>query len=282
MRLLKTNPVLWLAVALAAACIFSPRISLAQGNTPQPNALTGINANDEANVMQDQSLRETLGDPREEDAFKKFHIAEIPDKKVQLGEAFLNKYPLSHHAEDVYQELAEALYAKKDMADFYTYSDKGIKLFPDDVVLLTMSGTVIPRAYDHNDPNADQRLDQAEGYDKHAIEVVNSSARPANMSDKQFSDYKALELATAHSGLGLIYFRRGQYDDSVKELQQATTGAANPDATDLFVLGADFQSLNQFKQAADAFGRCAQVAGSLQASCKQYADQAAKQAAQAQ
>ena len=79
----------------------------------------------------------------------------------------------------------------------------------------------------------------------------------------------------------IVYFRREQYDESAKELQIALPGEANPDQTDLFILGADFENLSRYKDAADAFNRCAQIAGSMQDRCKQLASDATKRAAEA-
>jgi tetratricopeptide (TPR) repeat protein len=104
---------------------------------------------------------------------------------------------------------------------------------------------------------------------------------PEGMSDQQFADYKKQVLTTAHSGLGLIYFRQARFEDSAKELEEATQNASTLDPTDYLVLGGDYQNLSRFKEAADAFNRCAQIAGPLQAGCKEYADSSAKRAAQA-
>ena len=79
----------------------------------------------------------------------------------------------------------------------------------------------------------------------------------------------------------MVYFRREQYSDSEKEMQLSMAGEANPDPTDLLVLGADYQNLGRFKEAADAFNRCAQVPGNYQATCKQQADNSLKMAADA-
>ncbi len=80
---------------------------------------------------------------------------------------------------------------------------------------------------------------------------------------KSLAASKTEDLALAHSGLGLVYFRRQQYDDSAKELKQATQAASTPDPSDLYVLGIDLQTLKQNPEAADAFDRCAQNPGPL-------------------
>ena len=280
---MNTSKWMGFALTLVAGILASPAILSAQGTGPITNPLSGLNANDQARVVQEEQLKENGGDPRAYEAYKKFHDTSMQqvDKKIQLGEAFINKYPTSLWAELGYQELAQTYYAKHDLNDFYKYADKGIAQFPDDVTLLALDGWVIPRAFTPDDPDADKRLDKAENTEKHALILLGSMQKPANMTDQQFTEFKTGETAVAHSGLGLVYFRREQYDESAKELQIALPGEANPDQTDLFILGADFENLSRYKDAADAFNRCAQIAGSMQDRCKQLASDATKRAAEA-
>lgn len=279
----RTNTWAWFAAGLMAASLSFPVVSSAQGTGPITNPLTGLNAADQARVVQEEQLKENGGDPREYAAYKAFHDTSMQqlDKKIQLGESFVNKYPTSLWAELVYQELTQTYYAKQDLNDFYKCADKGIAQFPDDVTLLALSGWVIPRAYSHDDPDGDNKLDKAVTYEKHALIVLKAMQKPVGMTNEQFTQYKTGEAAIAHSGLGMVYFRQGQFDDSVKELQAAIQNSAKPDQTDYYVLGADFENLNQHKEAADAFNHCAQIAGGLQGNCRKFSDDAAKEAAQA-
>lgn len=273
-----TKSWMWLTSAMMAAAFCLPVSLNAQAPRPTPdsNPLTQMNANENTYETQEKILNHDLGDPKEEKAFKALQTANEPAKKIKLGQDFINKYPSSVHLESVYQTIAGTYYEQQDLPNFYNYADQGISRFPDDVSLLAMTGWVIPRAYNRDDPDADKKLDKAETYEKHAIEVMKTLQKPPSVSDQVFDQYKLQESVTVHSALGLIYFRREQYDESVKELQQATQGAANPDPTDLLVLGADYHNLSQYKQAADAFNRCAQMPGNLQATCKQNADDATK------
>jgi len=288
MRSGAANVKIGLVAAMVAGCLAAPAVSKAQAGTPTGatgapvNVLTGINSGEGYQEILEKNMRNNLGDPAEEAAYKAFHetSSRDVDKKISLGQAFVNKYPSSFRTESVYAELAQTYYSKQDVANFYACADKGIALKPDDPVLLAMVGWVAPRAYKRDDPDADNKLDKGETYAKRAILLMDTLPKPAGMSDQQFTQFKGEELETAHSGLGLIYFRRGEFEDSVKELQQATQNAANPDPTDFYVLGASFQNLNRYKDAADAFNRCAQIAGPLQQDCKQSASSALKQAAQ--
>ena len=220
-----------------------------------------------------------MGDPKEDAAYQAFRNASEPVKKIKLGNAFLAKYPGDRYSEAVYEELSQSYYDAKDLTSFYTFSDRGLSLFPDDVHLLALSGWVAPRAYSADDPDGDKKLDKAESQEKHALDVLATMSKPATFTDGQFAQFKTGESAEAHSGLGLIYFRREKYEESAKELQQAVSGEATADQTDLFVLGADYENMSKFKEAADAFNRCAQIAGGMQDKCKQLATAALNQAA---
>ena len=221
-------------------------------------------------------------DPKEQAAYDTFfHVnSELPDKKIQLGNAFLAKYPTSIFAEAVDAGLVDAYYAKQDWPDFYATADKALALKPDDVDVLTTVGWVIPHVYNPHDDNAQEQLNKAETCEKHAIEVMGTMPKPAGLTDKQFAASKAQKAIQAHSALGLVYFRREDYANSASELQQSMVNNPSPDQTDLYVLGIDLQNLNRFGEAADAFGHCAQATGNLQDRCRQSADEAKRQAAQ--
>jgi tetratricopeptide (TPR) repeat protein len=276
-----------LCLALAASAGFAA-ICRAQGT--DPNLQPAKEAQDEQNQqLKERSMSQTptpppaKPDPAEEAAYKAFFDAgtENPDARIQLGNDFLQKYPMSHYVQSVYTGLIQAYYAKQDWTNFYADADKALAINPDNVPVLTMVGWVIPHVINPQDPDAQKNLDKAESYEKHAIVLIGTMVKPATMTDEQFSQSKASVLSQAHSGLGLVYFRRQQFADSVTELQQSTQAASNPDQTDYFVLGLDLQSLGRLPEAADAFNHCSQIAGGLQDRCKQSADNAKKQAAQA-
>ena len=80
----------------------------------------------------------------------------------------------------VYEELCQTYYDKKDLASFYTFSDKGLSLFPDDVHLLALTGWVIPRAFTPDEPGADQKLDKAESEARHALDVIGKTGKASD------------------------------------------------------------------------------------------------------
>ena len=223
--------------------------------------------------------RQTNEDPRETAAYKEFYKAAEPAQKIQLGTAFLHKYPKSRLDEPVEVGLLNAYYSNQDWKDVYATADSALALKPDDVYVLTTVGWLVPHVYNPDDPDAGKLLDKAEQYSKYAIDVIPKMDKPSHTNDTQFAAMKDQYAHKAHSALGLVYFRRGYFDLSVKELQQAISGLPNPDGTDLYVLGVDLVNLKRYSEAADVYDRCAQAGGPFADRCKQSADAAKKQVA---
>jgi tetratricopeptide (TPR) repeat protein len=224
--------------------------------------------------------RRTNEDPKETAAYKEFYKATEPAKKIQLGTSFLHRYPKSYLDEPVEVGLLDAYYSNRDWKDVYATADSALALKPDDVYVLTTVGWLIPHIYNQNDPDAGKLLTTAEQYSKYAIDVVPKMEKPSHMNDKQFDAMKDQYTHKAHSALGLVYFRRGYFDLSVKELQQAISGLPNPDETDLYVLGVDLDNLKRYSEAADVYDRCAQAGGPFADRCKQSAGDSRKLAEQ--
>lgn len=220
-------------------------------------------------------------DPQEEAAYKAFTDTNPSDadKEVQLGEDFLQKYPTSKYDEAVNSRLTQAYFNKQQFDKMYASSDKALALNPDDVTVLVLVGWVIPHNYDPNDINSEHRLAQAEQYEEHAISVLGTMIKPTSMTDDQFSKAKNAALSQAHSGLGLVDFRKQDFANSINELQQSEQLAETPDPTDFYVMGIELNQLKKYSEAVDAFNKCAQIPGALADRCKQSAAQAKKLAA---
>jgi tetratricopeptide (TPR) repeat protein len=229
-----------------------------------------------AQAPQNPAPQEPPRDPEEEKAYKAFYDTSLQDedKQIELGEAFLQKYPQSRYREGVYARLAQVYFHKQQLEKMYDYGDKALALNPDDVTVLTMIGWVIPHGSDLDDA----KLKKAETYEKHALEKLNTMPKPAGMTDEQFAKAKAQGLSQAHSGLGLVYFRENKPEDSINELKLASAGAS-PDPTDLYVMGVELQKLDRAGEAAEAFQKCAQTPSGVQSRCKQGVEDASKKKA---
>ncbi|MGH9758522.1 MAG: hypothetical protein ACRD4M_12360 [Candidatus Acidiferrales bacterium] len=222
-------------------------------------------------------------DPAEEADYKAFYGTDVSDAGtvIKLGEGFVQKYPSSRYNESVYSRLTEAYFSKQQLDKMYAAADKALLADPDDVNVLVLVGWVIPHNYDPNDMEADRRLDKAEAYEKHALTLIPTMAKPGAATDDQFAKAKASATSQAHSGLGLIYFRRQDFADSISELQLSEQDSATPDPTDFYVMGVEYSQLKKYSEAAAAFDKCASIPSGLADRCKQSAADAKKQAAAA-
>jgi tetratricopeptide (TPR) repeat protein len=270
-RLLRVSCVAGLTVfvLLVPASAQGPGTS-GQVGTGVPNQ-TGIGM---GGTMTDQLVYGTIGHDiaREENsAYQAFLKEQDPAKKIRLGNDFVHRYPKSVLAEPVDVGMMNTYRAERDWKNAYLWADNALALQPDDVDVLTTVGWTIPHVYSPQDPDADQELDKAEKYSKHALEVLAKIPRPAKMSEQDFVAARAKRSFQAHSSLGLVYFRRDDYENSAKELEQATSGNPVQDQTDLFVLGVDLQNLKRYGEAEASFTKCAQITGPLQDQCKQNA-----------
>jgi tetratricopeptide (TPR) repeat protein len=249
----------------------------APGQTPTPAGQTP------ADASKGNSMALDLAPPvnaEEDAAFKAFQDTANTDtnKKIELGEAFAQKYPSSRYLPMVYSNLTMLYLNTNQVQKMEEVGDKEVKLTPTDVQTMAILGQTIPRAMGSGTSNADavKELAKAEDYSKRAIEVTPTITKPANISDEQFASAKNVTLAMAHSGLGLIYLKRGKVSDAIPELDQSVKLDPTPDPVNYYLLGLANQKASHFADAADAFTKCALIQSSMQQTCKNGAEEAKK------
>jgi tetratricopeptide (TPR) repeat protein len=209
----------------------------------------------------------------EEAAYKAFNKEGDPDAKIEFGEAFDRAYPTSGYQKSVDSVLVTLYYNKEDWPKFYDTGHKLIAEDPDNVPILELVGWVIPRQYNAADPGEPAKLDESEKYEKHALDLIAAMKKPRAVTKDQFNNAQDSLAWRAHGGLGMTYFRRKDFANSVKELEIAVTEESpETDPVDLYILGVDLQNLNRVSEAADAFEKCSEIPGKLQDRCKQTAD----------
>lgn len=216
----------------------------------------------------------------EEDAYKTlFEMKGNAERKIQLGEDFLKKFPQSQYVESVYSQLTAAYVATGQTDKTFAAGEKALELKQDDVDVLALLAWVMPRRIGASALDADQKLEKSEKYGKQAIALLTPLQKPATMSDEDFTKAKNEKLSMCHSGLGIVYFHRQRYADSAAELEQAAKLAVAPDPTDFYVLGLAYMNTKRYSDAVGAFGHCGEAPGPLQDRCKQDQASAKKLAA---
>ena len=215
----------------------------------------------------------------EEDAAYKAFAAVIPNdaaKKIELGESFIQKYPGSRYKSQVYGALTFAYVQVGNMEKMREVGEKEIALTPNDVSTLSLMGQTLPRSWKSSAPDAMQVLAKAEQYSKQAIEIAPTLPRPEGMTEEAFASAKNQALAMAHSGLGLVFVRRGKNAEAIPELEQAVKIDPNPDPVNYYLLGMANKATSHFDDAIAVFNKCAATAGPLQGTCKAQAEDAKK------
>lgn len=216
----------------------------------------------------------------EDAAFKAFQAVLISDakQKIQTGEAFLQKYPETRYKPVVYASLVFAYLQDGQVQKMEEYGEKEIALMPNDVNTLAIMAQTLPRRINSTTTQAEaaQLLGKAEQYSKQAIEIAPTLPKPANMTDEAFAAAKNQDLAMAHSGLGLVYIRRGKNAEAITELAEAVKVDPNPDPVNYYLLGMANKSTSHFDDAVTAFNKCAAMPGQMQAVCKAQADDTKK------
>lgn len=218
--------------------------------------------------------------PEEEAAYKVFADAPVTDinKKIELAEAFVQKYPQSRYRPAMYQALVSGYFATQQVPKLLDAGDKEIALNPNDAPVLAVVAQTIARTFNAKAPDADQQLEKAEQYSKRAIEITPTLPKPANLTDEAFVTAKNDTLEMAHGGLGLVYIRRAKFAEAIGELEQSIKANSHPqpDPVNYYLLGMANNKTSHFDAAATAFTKCAAIQSSLQATCKAGADEAKK------
>lgn len=217
----------------------------------------------------------------EDAAFKAYQDAPVSDwaKKIELGEAFVQKYPQSRYLPPIYSGLTIAYMQTNQIQKMLDIGDKAVELTPTDVTTLAVLAQTISRVTNSNTPNSGKQLEKAENYSKKAIEVAPTLPKPPNLTEEAFTAAKNQTLAAAHSGLGLVYVKRGKNAEAIPELEASIKMDPSPDPVNYYLLGMANKGASHFDDAITAFNKCAAAAGPLQATCKAQAEDTKKKSA---
>jgi tetratricopeptide (TPR) repeat protein len=217
----------------------------------------------------------------EDAAFKAYQDAPPSDwaKKIELGEAFVQKYPQSRYLPPIYSGLTIAYMSTNQIQKMLDTGDKAVELTPSDVTTLAILAQTISRVTNSSMPNSAKQLEKAESYSKKAIEVAPTLPKPPSLTDEAFASAKNQALAAAHSGLGLVYVKQGKNAEAIPELEASIKVDPTPDPVNYYLLGMANKGASHFDDAIVAFNKCAAMTSSLQATCKAQADDAKKKSA---
>lgn len=271
----RTRKFVCIALLLPAAVLFTGKATYAQHGgsgtspTPQPPA-----------NMPEPATRDTAGgttnnanqpaSKEEIKAYKTFHNtpASDADKKTQLAEDFIDKYPGSRYRPEAVDWLATTYMSKGQLDKLAAEGDKELALNPPNPFSLASIGSNLSRAVTPSTPNAQQHLDQAEQFCQKSLEALTTAQKPNDASDDQFKQSKDRASAVAYSGLGTVAFRRAKYTDAVSDLDQSIKFGGGNDPVNYYLLGKANEASNNFDQALAAYTKCAAIQSGMQKPCQ--------------
>lgn len=201
-----------------------------------------------------------------------------PANMVELGEAFIAKYPTSAHELAVYSLLIPAYMETNQVDKMLDVGGKALQMDPGDVDVLPVLAWAVPRRANGQTPEGLQQLQKAQAWARHGIELLNALAKPDGLDEATFDAAKNEKLSMCHDGLGVVDVKTGKYDDAIAELTQAMQLGNETDPVDYLLLGLAQESTSHFADAIASFTKCA-TNGPVQTQCKNGIDDTKKKAA---
>lgn len=159
---------------------------------------------------------------REEyDAYNAMATATDPDKKIQLAEAFLTKYPQSDFKSGAYVTEMQVYFSQGKSDKAVEAAKKVLEVDPDNLDSLALLSYVFPFTFDPKDPDATAKLSRADGDAHHGLDVLQKFQKPAKVTDEQFKAYVAPKRAIFNDAIGFVALQRKDYGTAVTDLKAA-------------------------------------------------------------
>ncbi len=189
----------------------------------------------------------------EADAWNAAGKEQDPAKRVGAINSFLEKFPQAALKPVAYANLT-ALYLTLGDTDKSTeYGEKAVELDPDNPQALAILSYLYSRRTRPNELDYRAKMQKAETYAKHTLEMVDTLIKPEGAPEDQFLKQKETYSLMARSSLGIIYFNNGRYSLAVEELKQATEPKyATVDPVDFYVLGRAYVNMQNYAEAVAA------------------------------
>ena len=159
---------------------------------------------------------------REEyDVFQSMASEKDPNKRVQLAEAFVQKYPSSDFKDQAYQVEMATYQQLGDSNKAIAAGKKAVEANPDNIMALSYLSFAFPFVFKADDPNKEAELKNAEDRAKHGLEQVQKLQKPANVTDEQFNQFVKDQRSKFNSTMGFVALQRKDYPAAITSLKTA-------------------------------------------------------------
>ena len=130
-------------------------------------------------AQQAEGQKPTTWSSREEyDAFMAFSGEKDPQKKIALGDAFLQKYPNTFIKDNAYVVLMQAFGQLNDVPKAIDAAHKAVEINPGNLEALNYLSFVFPFVFNAKDPGEDAKLAQAEKDARLGLDALQKLKKP--------------------------------------------------------------------------------------------------------
>jgi tetratricopeptide (TPR) repeat protein len=157
----------------------------------------------------------------EYDAYQAIAGEQDPNKKIQLAQAFLEKFKDSDFKDLAYLEVLGAYLRLGDGVKAVEAGQKALEANPDNLDAQTRVAYLFPFAFRLDDPDVAAKLSRAESDAKRGLEVLQKAQKPENVTEDQFNQRFKASRAVFNSLLGFVGLQRKDYAGAVTSLKAA-------------------------------------------------------------
>ena len=157
----------------------------------------------------------------EYDAYQAIVGEQDPNKKIQLAQAFLEKFKDSDFKDLAYLEVLGAYLRLGDGIKAVEAGQKALEANPDNLDAHTRVAYLFPFAFRLDDPDVAAKLSRAESDAKRGLEVLQKAQKPENVTEDQFNQRFKASRAVFNSLLGFVGLQRKDYAGAVTSLKAA-------------------------------------------------------------
>lgn len=189
-----------------------------------------------------------------------------PAVRMQLVDKFLATFPESRYRAYALAAGAESARMRNDFDKAIEYGEKALAMDPNYTVALILVADSLSEGSQPSQPDYQERLQKAENYSKHALELLPaffaSWQRSPDVPAEQYELQEDSIAAQVHATLGYVYYRRNELPAAETELKLATDlNQLRPNSADFERLGIVQVQQKKYDLARDSFQRCVETLG---------------------
>lgn len=143
------------------------------------------------------------------------------NKRVQLLDGFVKKYPSSELLPLVYQLYFQTYQQQNNAAKVVEYADKYLDYDKDSFAVLALRSYYFPYTVTLNDPQIEAKLNKADEMAERGLKALETAKKPDNVTEEQFAQQKKGATAIFHQTMGFVDLQRKDYKAAITHLRSA-------------------------------------------------------------